>query len=86
MAGKELDRIHCRNKEPGGLIWTVKVAGTLMLATAAAAAVHGFSVVPLGTRGSFEERQEVPGRLTSCLSSLSQAREREGRGGLVQPN
>lgn len=41
------------------------------------------SVLPLGTRGPFEGRQEVPGRLTSCLLSFSQARGREG---LVQPN
>lgn len=62
----------------------VKEAGKSVVAVvaAAAAAAIGFSVLPLGTRGPFEGRQEVPGRLTSCLS---QARVR-GRGGLVQPN
>lgn len=41
------------------------------------------SVLPLGTRGPLEGRQEVPGRLTSCLLSFSLVR---GRGGLVRPN
>lgn len=84
MAGKGLDRIHNQNNRPGGLAWAVKVAGKSVVAVAGAAA-SGFSVLPLGTRGPFEGRQEVPGRLTSCLLSLSQARVR-GRGGLVQPN
>lgn len=86
MAGKGLDRIHYQNNGPGGFLWAVKVAGKAVVAVvAAAAAAYGFSVLPLGTRGPFEGRQEVPGRLTSCLLSLSQARVR-GRGGLVQPN
>lgn len=55
------------------------------VAVAAALAVaHGFSVWPLGTRGPIQGRQEVPGRLTSCLWGLSEARE-GGTGGLVQP-
>ncbi len=84
MAGKGLDRIHYQNNRPGGLLLAVKVAGK---SVGAAAAASGFSVLPLGTRGPFEGRQEVLGRLTSCLSSLSQARARaRGRGGLVQPN
>lgn len=37
-----------------------------------------YSAPLLGTRGPFGGRQEVPGRLTSCLSSFSQARAREG--------
>lgn len=84
MAGKGLDRIHDQKNRPGGFLWAVKVAGKSVVAVVAAAA-YGFSVLPLGTRGPFEERQEVPGRLTSCLLSLSQARVR-GRGVLVQPN
>lgn len=85
MAGKGLDRIHNQNNRPGGLAWAVKVAGKSVVAVFAGFAASGFSVLPLGTRGPFEGRQEVPGRLTSCLLSLSQARVR-GRGGLVQSN
>lgn len=75
MAGKGLDRIQYQNNRPGGFVQAVKVAGNSVVAAVAGEA-HGFSVLPLGTRGPFEGRQEVPGRLTSCLSSLSQARVR----------
>lgn len=82
-----------RNSLPKQQAWrlseSVEVAEKAVVAVVAALAA---AVDSLGTRGPFEGRQEVPGRLTSCLSSLSQARVRGreggrgGKGGLVQPN
>ena len=71
-----------RNSLPKQRAWglgeSVEVAEESVAAVVAALAA---AVASLGTRGPFEGRREVPGRLTSCLSSLSQARVRGREGG-----
>ena len=64
---------------------SVFVVKCWVLAAAEQAAVaHIFSTVPLGTRGPIQGRQEVPGRLTSCLWSLSPSEANHRRGGLAK--